>query len=540
MDKKISTRVSVFLLFIVYLVIGAVFIRKMYPFAILPDEFGYWQNVACFEGVNWSEVNAIGDYYSYGYSSFLFPVFVLVKSPLIAYRTALWVNLVMLIIGGCAIYKVTDCSPYLLLLYPPMIYYALTTMSEAALFMMFAISLYVLKRYLESGKALLGILLIVLLVFLFTIHMRTLPLVIIAVLLMRDNADGDKGGRKGFITTLVVALVLLALAVAAGIYFQQPIIAANGAAGTGFYGVLSKMKGLYSISGIGKYILSVIGEVFYIGVASIGLGYLGIIRIIRRVRDKQDFEYFLLVSLICEMAVSALFLYSEGSSLSVIYGRYIDFMIPVLVAMGVMEIIENDLKIKELIISLMVLMLSSVVSLAGTMQYEQIDDMFALGANYMNVSESSHVKLIVVAAGLSILFLLLCFAAKRIGKGSKAAIIMAVILAVSFLAFSLIRCVSLVERNANYARENAELADTLRQDDERMIIYIAADELPIIQELQFMMPDKTIKVVSDSGELEEYAATDKFIVVMSYDTINEQLASEYELYAANKTFKVWK
>ena len=60
MGKKI-------IVFLIYTLMGAAFIVRLYPFAILPDEFGYWQNVALVRGIDWSEVNALGDYYSFGY-----------------------------------------------------------------------------------------------------------------------------------------------------------------------------------------------------------------------------------------------------------------------------------------------------------------------------------------------------------------------------------------------------------------------------------------------------------------------------------------
>ena len=532
MGKKI-------IVFLIYTLMGAAFIVRLYPFAILPDEFGYWQNVALVRGIDWSEVNALGDYYSFGYSIFLLPIHLLVQSPLIAYRMALIMNLLMAFIGAIVLAKVVDINPILIAVYPPLLYYALTTMSEAVLFMIFAICLFFLKRYLGTGRTRDGAILLVLLIFLFTIHMRTLPLLIIALLLLRDKAGELQKNKRIVILFGIMALIAFCASLCVGWYFQKPIVMANGAAGTGFYGVLSKLKGLYSLNGLKRFVTAILGELFYIGVATLGLGYPGLKRVIRKVREKGDFEYFLLVSLVCEMALSALYLYSYESSLSVVYGRYIDFMMPVLMAYGFLEVSEGVLGTKALLVTLAITVVTAIITALNVAGFEKFESVFALGANYLMAKATSPVEVIAFAGVLSCVFLLVLFALAKQKERMAIPDISLAIISIALAIFAFLICGNMVMGNIGYARENIDLANRL-SDESGEIVYLKYGDELAIQVLQFMIPDRTIKVADTYDELEKYDVQNRYIVTFSYDKMNEQFQGKYELYDETRTFKVWK
>ncbi len=523
----------------IYVFLGAAFIARLYPFAILPDEFGYWQNVALVRGIDWSEVNALGDYYSFGYSIILLPIHLLVKSPLTAYRVALILNLLMMLVGAFVLARMLDSNPILIAVYPPLLYYALTTMSEAVLFMIFALSLFFMKKYLDDRKARDCAMLLALLIFLFTIHMRTLPLLVIALLLLRDKEEETHSSKKTVILFGAMILILFGASLYAGWYFQRPIVMANGAAGTGFYGVLSKLKGLYSLNGLKRFVIALVGEFFYIGVATLGLGYLGLKRIIRKVREKQDFEYFLLMSLICEMALSALFLYSYQSSLSVVYGRYIDFMMPVLMAYGYAEMNEEMLGYHELITMLVVMAVAVIITAVNVTGFDVFESMFAIGTNYLMIKKSSPVEVIAAAGILSSSFILVLFILRKRGERKIISGISTAIITTALTLFAFLASRNMAMENIGYARENIDLANRL-SDESGEIVYLKYGDELAIQVLQFMIPDRPIKVADTYDELEKYDAQNRYIVTFSYDKMNEQFQGKYELYDETRTFKVWK
>lgn len=539
--KRVDQKIIIGIVLVVYLIMAVIYVGRVYPFDILPDEFGYWQNVALIRGLDWKQVSALGDYYSYGYSLILLPIHLLVDYPLAAYRIAVVLNLIMLLIAGTVLMKKADVSPCFCLIYPPLVYYALTTMSEAFLFMIFTLALLVLKRYLRSRNTTDGALLIVLLVFLFTIHMRTLPLLVVALLLIRDKDGEDKNGKKSFILLLMLALILFVAAICIGFYFQKPIVAAKGAAGTGFYSVLKRFGGLYSLNGLKRFLLAIVGEIFYIGASSLGLGYIGLVRIIRRVREKQDFEYFYLVSLICEIALSALFLYLSDSSLSIIYGRYIDFMVPGLMIYGICEVAENGLEKRDFLILMAVMTITGLLVLPGLVKYGSVESLFALGINYFLVNESSPVLMIIIAwlSGSAGLFGMLVTTILRDSKGRMMLIFGA--LSVAFVLFAFYISGDMVRRNMSYSKENVELADRLKDVGDDKIFYIYSEDQPAVQILQFMLPKKSIEVVKTVDEITGYdIMSENYIVAPAYDIINNQLSDKYELYDETRTFWVWK
>lgn len=86
-------------IFIILLLIGfcGYFVSQSYGFLLYPDEFGYWTYAAMLAGYDWSDVVSLGSYYSYGYSLILFPIFILCKNAVIAYRVAIAVNFFLLV-----------------------------------------------------------------------------------------------------------------------------------------------------------------------------------------------------------------------------------------------------------------------------------------------------------------------------------------------------------------------------------------------------------------------------------------------------------
>ncbi|MBP3198123.1 MAG: hypothetical protein J6N21_14105 [Butyrivibrio sp.] len=539
--KKVDQKIIIGIALVVYLIMAVLYVGRVYPFDILPDEFGYWQNVALIRGLDWKQVSALGDYYSYGYSFILLPIHLLASSPLAAYRIAVVFNLIMLFIAGIVLMKITDVNPCFCLIYPPLVYYALTTMSEAFLFIIFTLALLVLKRYLRSRNTTDGVLLIVLLVFLFTIHMRTLPLLVVALLLLRDKDGEDKSGKKRFIGLIILTMIIFVLALYAGLIFQKPIIAANGSARTGFYAVLKSFGSLYSLNSLKRFLLAVIGEVFYIGAASLGLAYIGLVRIIRKVREKQDFEYFYLVSLLCEMALSALFLYMSESSLSVIYGRYIDFMVPGLMLYGVREVEENGFKIRQFLILMAAMAITALLVIPDLIKFGRVESLFALGINYFLVEETSPVVMIAIACLSGCVGLVGMLAAGALRESKDKATMIFGVFSAFFIAFAYYIGGDMVNSNMSYSKENVELADRLKDTGDDKIFYIYSEEQPAVQILQFMLPEKPIEIIKTVDEITGYdIMSENYIVVPAYDIINNQLSDKYELYDETRTFKVWK
>ena len=83
------------------------YLPKSYGIFFPQDEFGYWNNAAKIIGLDWSDVAFGQSRYAYGYSLLLVPILVLLKSnPLMLYKVAITLNVVLLVIYSGLLYKI--------------------------------------------------------------------------------------------------------------------------------------------------------------------------------------------------------------------------------------------------------------------------------------------------------------------------------------------------------------------------------------------------------------------------------------------------
>lgn len=520
---------TVFLLILLG-IFAVIFIPELMGFAILPDEFGYWYNAAKLIGFDWTRVEELGDYYSYGYSIILSPILLLIHDPVAAYRTALCVNLVLLLLSGYFLYILFDKDSYFCILYPPIVIYSFTTMSENSLFLAYTAALMFLKSYMRGGKRKDAVFFILLLLFLFTVHMRTFPLMIAGILLILEK-EKERESKKGFGIFLVIFMAeVFCACLCAEAFFKSGIDYRGGLSGTGLYAILGKVKKIFSYEGGIGFLKSVIGTIYYIGTASVGIAYIGIYRIIKEVRQKNEVAYFILVSLIMEVAVSSIFLFTSKTQEAVIYGRYIDFLIPVLLCFGIKEVRENGINNKLLFSMAAVIGICTLVTALALRQYEDFDPLFALNVNYMRINGNA--GLIITIGGIICIaaLLLMRFVKKRAPAGG-----VLIAAAVCHIFFS---CRDMTESNYVYGKENILLAQKIADEKDAGIIYIDDDGSNLIQVMQFYLREKPVRVVNDINDISS-SEDHRLIITMKYDDINDELKDTFELFGESQSFCVW-
>ena len=209
------------LVFII-LIIFSVFqygIQKIYGFTLYPDEFGYWASAANAVGYDWSETASMGSYYSYGYSLILIPVLKLFSGGVRAYRAALAVNMLLMCAGVLLLWKISlkvfpqmektkrEFACGVGVLYPAWIFYMQTTMSEALLNFLFILIIYLFLIFIENPRAVTAMLLAVTLIYIYSVHMRTVGLVIACMMTCVLWSFTKSGSRKQL---LIFVMVLMA------------------------------------------------------------------------------------------------------------------------------------------------------------------------------------------------------------------------------------------------------------------------------------------------------------------------------------------
>lgn len=328
-------------------------IQRLYGFSILGDEFGYWANAASLVGYDWSCCAQMSAYYSYGYGLLLAIPLALCKSPLAAYRMAVGMNALFLcgvflflqkILDG--LFEETDYDKKIFSLliaafYPVSLYYMQMTLTETLLVFLYCFAGYLMQRFLKAGSGRILILLTALLSYMFFVHMRMAgTLIACGVILIvhgiqkREDRRALAAGATAFLVFFLAGFFLKGL-------FNDAVYGTAAASledVNDLGGQAGKILRLLSLDGIWHFTISCIGKLFYIGMASFGTVYFAVGYCIRHIRDR--FSQFLLLSLLGQFAVSAVFMAGTTRIDGVVYGRYNDFLIPVFIGIGVLSMFQ--------------------------------------------------------------------------------------------------------------------------------------------------------------------------------------------------------
>lgn len=363
--RLLDTRLKTVLLFVFAFIIfclGAISVNSVCLFSLYPDEFGYWATAAQLDGVDFSDVTYLAGTYSFGYGIILWPIFHFFAEACEAYRVAVAVNFVLmmaaLIVLTRIVSDITDDNRVVCLMtaavgafYAPWIFYSSTTLVESISMFFFVLLVRVYQKYDKTGKLLYGILLVLIAAFMYAFHSRMLVVVIAvaAGLLFRIVAlcieKGASENKNKSVLRLAICIFVLAATVFAvykvGKYFDaltfkrlpDESLELNEAGA-----VASRLKFLASHDSRLRTLIGFIGKISYMILASFGLAYYGIkYCFIRIKKDKSGAAIMILTTALLMVLVSTIYLIADSHADSLIYGRYDEFMIPVLMVLGVVQ-----------------------------------------------------------------------------------------------------------------------------------------------------------------------------------------------------------
>lgn len=324
-------------------------IRKIYGFSILGDEFGYWANAAAMVGYDWRYCAQVSSYYSYGYGLLLAIPLALCKSPLLAYRMAVGMNGVFLCGAFLFLHKILegvfgddnhDWKIFGLLVaafYPVSLYYMNMTLTETLLLFLYSCVCYLMQRYLKEGDVKVLLVLAFVLSYMFFVHMRTAGTMIACIIILFMQGIGKRESRRGLCAGAAVFVVFFMTGLFLKGWFNDVVYGTAGVALQDINdigGQTKKVMRILSGDGIWHLAVSCAGKIFYMGMASFGTVYFAVGYCIRHIREK--FSQFMVLSLLGQLGVSAVFMSGTERVDGVIYGRYNDFVIPVFMGIGLM------------------------------------------------------------------------------------------------------------------------------------------------------------------------------------------------------------
>ena len=344
------------------LLITLINFRNVTCISILNDEFGYWGNAATMAGMDWSGLLARTPFYSMGYSLILAPLFKLGLPNEWMYRISVLLNVAFIIVSYfCALYAAKKLFPKLrsslrqLICVVSVMSCAVLCYSQIAWSEVFIttlmwclVALFVRLEDRWSYFASLAIVLVVMLIYL--AHQRAILLLPFVALLLLVECIQKK--KLLFAGGLVALLVLCMMGYRQLHSWQLDSVYGNSAGVSlnnvevsssfvgGYLGRIISNLGLISVSFLCKVGVLMLSTcfTFYLACRSTAIRF-----------TEKDFTFWktkalVLVSGMMMVALSSMQMFDTSRKDLVVYSRYMDFVFPQAMMLGLLELMEADEK----------------------------------------------------------------------------------------------------------------------------------------------------------------------------------------------------
>lgn len=357
-----------FLLFSIIIFISRIwYIRESNVLAIRNDEYGYWTHAALFTGHDWSDVFAGHmNWYSYGYSLVLTPLFWFSHNLHLMYKTAIVLNGIFAVLSfvlciRCARILFPKAGHMLLVvsfmvcMYSSYITQGPIAWSETFLYLLIWLLLYLFLRFEQHPDASRAIWLSLCMGTCYITHNRTIGIVtayFMTVLFLRLT---DAIDWKLFAAMLLPLIVILFLNVDIKAY----LCTAEGFGlkpKNGMGAQIGHLRSLLTVQGWWNLARSLSGQMWSLMTSTFGLLFWGLVhcgtRILHAIRTKKSerhttFYLFTLLAAIGTFLISAISLIDPASITNLdsdadltyfIYTRYDECIIGILLLLGFFEL----------------------------------------------------------------------------------------------------------------------------------------------------------------------------------------------------------
>lgn len=554
--RLIKRKECLFFLLFVFLIFG-IFqysIQKIFGMVYFPDEFGYWASAAKWIGYDWSSLTALGSYYSFGYSLLLAPILKLCTGGVTAYRAAVALNLLLQAVTIPMLYYIfkrlfpdvdellSVCAVGIALFYPVWIFYGQVTLAEGFLFFLYIGIVFLMVRTVKKAGLGTILLLAVLLVYLCFVHMRTIGTAIAAVLVLLCWLWKEPVYRKrmlagfGLLAAACILGTVLRLLVLDTVYGNtgQDMLARNDISGQ-----LSRVQAICSAEGMVRFWCGCAGKLFYLGASSFGLVYYALaytgrnsirvwqkMRYGKRIMVQEWMSLFLFLSFWGQFLITAVYMNEPRRADEVVYGRYNDHLLPVYMGIGLIWMYRRRFTGKAVAAVMAVQSALLPVVIYGEELYggSEIQGYFMAGISYL--VDDLHFEAIQDLSGICLLsnLMILVFSGLIwVGKEKKLAVctmaiavLMEIILGLGLHHKYTYRFNELIYREVLFSL-------FLSQEPEREIFYLYEDGIAYIDEIQFNLPERKIRVIPEQAFQEALKSEDmEAIVELSRDETGRQ------------------
>lgn len=325
------------------------------------DEYGYWGSAAFFAGYDWSNITSTNGYFSYGYGLFLSLLFRLTENPIVRFKFAILFNSLFII----GLYFVLNQIINLIYqkslneivkkvvclvasLYCSVVSYLGITLPECLLTFLYAVNIWLLILYIKKSTTKIELFILLLSIYLYMIHQRTIVIMIfnIVIIVVKNILFNKKSLNNKILKLFIVCCSVIILfigceylkkIVQSNIWLTDNNIISSTVNANDYSGIFVKIKYLFSIEGIKSFLFNFIGRIYNMTVGTFGLIIPILCYMAKGIFDKEKhFEirflyFYLLVIFILTISISSLFMIGSATSTYLFYGRYTDYILPVLI-----------------------------------------------------------------------------------------------------------------------------------------------------------------------------------------------------------------
>lgn len=526
---------------------------SIYGFLIFPDEFAYWAYAADTAGYDWSDITALGSYFSYGYACVLFPIFVLCKDAIATYRIAVSLNFIFLI---TAYFLLTytmrktvsdekipiELFSALTILVPWNLFYAQMTMTEALLVSLYVAIGSLLFCYFDNNRLSTLIMLMLTLIYTYMVHMRTVGILLSAIITLLVHILLRGENKRHILVVIGMAALLF---IAASYIKDYALLHVYGginptlAADNDYSGQLEKLRYICTKEGFYDLIVSILGGILYLGLATFGLFYWGMaaiiwysVQMLKNIRSRenvtaqQQFSLFILLSVAAQIMISVIYLLRRGEVDDYTYGRYNELIVPFVMVMGFTVLWKARTRIVLFVTGIFAVIHIAVIWLVvhqiehtGSKQFLGY---FMVGISYLYDGTSFETGRFYAGVWLiGELLTLVVTALILFGRSSMGRRYIIASFAIIELMLAVHSDNLYLMSFKNAAFRDSRLAEKMiaMDDGDRKLIYMDNDERAYVGILQFMMRDTDIHVLERRDSVSDYDAdvSEDDILIFAFD-----------------------
>lgn len=325
------------------------------------DEYGYWGSAAFFAGYDWSNITSTNGYFSYGYGLFLSLLFRLVDNAFVRFKLALVFNSVFIIGLFLVLNQIIDIIYQGLLnnvikkavclaasLYCSVVSYMGITLPECLLTFLYAVNVWLFILYVKKPTTKKELLILLISTYLYMLHQRTIVIMIlnIAVIVVRNVFFDKKSLYNKIFKFLIICCGVIVLFVGceclknivqSNVWLTKNNVISSTVNANDYSGIWIKVKYLFSVEGIKSFFFNFVGRFYNMVVGTFGLIIPVLCYMIKGMLNKKNlfdirFLYFYLLSIfVLSTSISSLFMIGSATSTYLFYGRYTDYILPIII-----------------------------------------------------------------------------------------------------------------------------------------------------------------------------------------------------------------